>query len=413
MKKLLLLFFSFILLQTSCSDSFELEQTVEFKQENDLENNFSVGMNEAVIIASQALDRLNNSFVDSRNSSKSRTVKQVLTYPTSQSRVAETSLYIVNFEEGGFAIVSADERTTDVYALSNEGEFKLDNVNSAYFMNMITTCFNEEIDSISSQGTDVSIAAEQPAPEGPEIYAKIEYEGRECYWYSETTQTTPFNLLVTNWSQGEPYRHFCFTESGENAVAGCVPIAMAQIMAYHKRPNSFNNHTYYWDYLTQSSTISTTSYWADNVAYLVHDIGVDANVDYGTEETGANNSNAVLTFRNFGYSATLKEYVLNDIISALDDSEPVYISGVRIETTTNGDTEPKGHAWVLDGYYEETTEDRYYDVETLEIVYNSINRKYYLHCNWGWGNSNCYCLSKVFTVGTRCYDRDFSLIYVK
>lgn len=414
MKKFLLKFLSFMFVFVSCTDSYELEQVVELKQKQNIKSKFVVEIDEAIKIASQALKKLNGTLPESRTVSDYNTVKQILTYPSTQSRSAEANLYIINFEGGGFAIVPADDRATDVYALSNEGEFSLQNVNSAYFMNLAEICLKEEIDSVSSLDSGISIAAEQPVPgDGPEIYAKIEYNGRECYWYSETTQTVPFYLLATNWSQLEPYRHFCFTDSGENAVAGCVPIAMAQIMAYHQKPDAFNGHTYYWSYLAQNPTISTTSYWADNVAYLVHDIGVDVKAEYGVEETGAYDSDAVVTFRNFGYSAMLKEYLIGEIVSTLDNSNPIYISGLRTQTAANGTVEYKRHAWVLDGYYRETTVDRYYDVETLEMVYTNNTHNYYLHCNWGWGNGNCYCLSKVFTVGDRFYEHDLKLIYAE
>ncbi|MBR4922172.1 MAG: C10 family peptidase [Bacteroidaceae bacterium] len=414
MKRYLFMITTFMFLFISCTDSSELEQFIELEQKKEFKSNHFVEIDEAVEIASQALNKLNGTLSESRNVSNFNIVKQIQTYPISPSRSTETSLYIINFEGGGFAIVPTDNRATDVYALSNEGEFNLNNINSSYFMNLAEMCLKEEIDSVSSLESGISIAAEQPVPgDGPEIYAKVEYNGRECYWYSETTQTRPFYLLATNWHQYDPYRHFCFTNNGENAPAGCTPIAMAQIMAYHQKPASFNDHTYYWDQLTQNPNIYPSSYWADNVAYLVHDIGVDVNAQYGVEETGAYDSDAVATFHHFGYSAILKDYIISEIVSTLDDSDPIYISGGRTQTTTNGVVEYKGHTWVLDGYYRETTVDRYYDVETMEIVYNNNTHKYYLHCNWGWGNNNCYCLSKIFAVNNKLYEHNLKLIYAE
>lgn len=403
---------TYVLVQTSCTEAYEIEQLTKSQQKTSLSHNYIIGQEEAATIALEAINKLNGSLNTSRNTTKMKTVGQIATYPVEHSRSAKASLYIVNFEEGGFAIIPSDTRATDVYALSDDGRFDLNNENASYFMNMAENYLYEEIDSVSSLESGISIAAEQPNPEtGPEIYVKIEYNGRECYWYSETTQTTPFYLLSTNWHQGEPYRRFCFTEGGENAVAGCVPIAVAQIMAYHKRPDSFNGHVYNWNYLTQTSTISTTSYWADNVAYLVHDIGNDMGVDYGTDESSSNTFAANATFKNFGYSATKKNYVLNEIISFMDNSKPIYISGHGVYTKTDGSTKNVGHAWVLDGYYKETTVDTYYDVETLEVVYNSNTINYYLHCNWGWGASNCYCLSKIFTVNSYDFSDNLELIY--
>ena len=45
--------------------------------------------------------------------------------------------YVVNFNEGGYAVVPADERATDVYALSDEGSFDPDAHNGVrLFMDM-------------------------------------------------------------------------------------------------------------------------------------------------------------------------------------------------------------------------------------------------------------------------------------
>ena len=402
----------FLFIQTSCTDSSEIDKLVDSQQEKSLSDKYVIGQDEAVTIALDAIGKFDGSHGKGRSVSKSKTVNQVIAYSSEHSRSANISLYIVDFKEGGFAVIPADSRATDVYALSDDGEFDLSNENFSYFMKMAEDYLKEEIDSVSSTESGISIAAEEPNPDfGPEIYAKIEYNGRECYWYSESTQTTPFYLLSTNWNQGEPYRRFCFTDNGENAVAGCVPIAMAQIMAYHKKPESFNGHTYYWNYLTQSSYVPTTSYWADNVAYLVHDIGVNLDVNYGVEGSGATTSNAYLTFKNFGYSASLKNYALNEIISFMDNSRPIYISGTGGNTNTDGSTENVAHAWVLDGYYKVTTVNTYYDVETLDIVYNSNTVNHYLHCNWGWGTGNCYCLSKKFTVYSYDFNNNFNLIY--
>lgn len=394
----------------SCNDSYELENSVAIKQENEVSNKYMVGVDDAIAIASRALDMFNGQMSNSRNASISKSVKEVITYPVVQSRSSDASLYIVNFEEGGFAIVPTDSRATDVYVLSNEGEFNMENISSAYVLDLAEAYLQEEINNASLVEPVATITPVEPITPpggGPEMYVVVEIDGQKYYLNSIETQSTPFYLLATKWHQGDPYRHFCFTNGGQNAVAGCVPIAMAQIMAYHKKPESFNGHFYQWNDLTQTPTISESSWLVDNVGYLVHDIGEHVNVQYGVAASGAYDSDAVETFRAFGYTASLDgDYDVNEIISSLDDSNPVYISGRTAQINS--------HTWVLDGYYTKCTVDIYYDFETLEKVGEKTTYTHYLHCNWGYEYSeNCYCLSELFRVGTLTYDRDFDLIYAQ
>lgn len=396
----------------SCNDSYELGNSVAVKQENKVSNEYMIKVEDAVAVASNALDMFNGQAKNSRNAGASKSVKQVTTYPVLKSRSSDASLYIVNFEEGGFAIVPADSRATDVYALSNEGEFNLENENSAYFMELAEEYLQEEINNPSLSASVTPVDPITPPDSDPELFVIVEYEGKEYYWNTITTQTMPFYLLTTKWHQRDPYRHFCFTDEGENAVAGCVPIAMAQIMAYHKKPASFNNHYYQWNVLTQTPTISINSSLKDNVGYLVHDIGTNANVRYGKTSSSTNNLNALGTFRDFGYSASLENYNVSEITSFLDDSKPIYISGVSYKPDTNN-TESVGHAWVIDGYYVKTTVDEYYDIETLDLVYRNSDNDLYLHCNWGWSYGDCYCLSQIFMVDEYNFNRDHVLIYAQ
>lgn len=412
MKKILLMTLALVVFHTSCNNDFhEIEKAGNFKQEANPTNKYAIGIEAAVKIASQALNDLNDPLVKSRSNSNFQTVKQVITYPIQQSRSSDSNLYIVNFEGGGFAIVPTDNRATDVYAMSNDGEFNLENEGSIYFMELAEAYLNEEINNASSNESQISTTSLEPIPPpdgGPEMYVIVEFNGKEYYWNSITTQTTPFYLLETNWHQRNPYRHFCFTDEGEDAVAGCTPIAMAQIMAYHKRPESFNGHYYLWDFLTETSTISETSWLVDNVGYLVHDIGENAETAYGTTLSLTTDLNALNTFRNFGYTASLvNNYNFSEIRTSLDNSNPVYISG---KTAQSG---IYGHSWVLDGYYIKTTIDEYYDIETLEKELTNTTYTHYLHCNWGYTSGNGYCLSGIFTVGSSTYDRSFDLIYVQ
>lgn len=181
-------------------------------------------------------------------------------------------------------------------------------------------------------------------------------------------------------------------------------------MHIHKRRSfPYNGHVYLWDQLSQDSFIPTYSSVAENVAYLVHDIGNASSTQYGVRESQTFTHKVVDTFKEFGFStATLGTYNINLIIDALDIAHPIYIAGFRFDQETNT---KKGHAWVLDGYYRQTITKTYYPVNTTSICDKTTEVNHFFHCNWGWGYSNAYCLSKVFKVNDRNYDRDLSIIY--
>ena len=71
-------------------------------------------------------------------------------------------------------------------------------------------------------------------------------------------------MLNTRWGQHAPYNKFCFTSTGEQAVTGCLAIAVAQIAAYYQHPTSFNGHSYDWDAILSADTVSVSDVQASN-----------------------------------------------------------------------------------------------------------------------------------------------------
>lgn len=120
-------------------------------------------------------------------------------------------------------------------------------------------------------------------------------------------------LLQTRWHQKPPYNNRCpnkgcswpgFGNYNQNAVAGCVPLGMAQIMRYYAWPPSFEGQPYRWtDMLTayiwdpvdnrfeDPSGTPVTQAQIDAVADLVADAGSVLDIDYGCSGTGAHMCN--------------------------------------------------------------------------------------------------------------------------
>ena len=173
-------------------------------------------------------------------------------------------------------------------------------------------------------------------------------------------------LLTSAWGQGCYHNKACpFDLAGpcHHASAGCVAIAMAQIMYYHKLPlNGFGSITYSCPpYGTLSANFGQTTYqWdamADTlhesnaaVAKLVYHCGVSVKMQYGPSLSMASNADAIEAFQmTFSYpTATLSsrdsytdEEWCTLIMQNLDRQLPVYYTGI---------SNLGGHAFVCDGY---------------------------------------------------------------
>lgn len=207
-------------------------------------------------------------------------------------------------------------------------------------------------------------------------------------------------LGETAWGQHSPYNNLYFRNQAGNVesekhLVGCVPVAMSQVMRYHKHPQkgeglyayetksgdvlaqNFSNLTFNWSLMkdtyegNDTDSASTTS-----VAKLMAAAGLSVGADFGRFGTGANCDYIKMALINFfGYApscAYVKNYlsyttpgrksrkvitqspdcILGLTYRELDNSRPIIVSN-------------EGHAFVCDGYDGE-----------------------FLHFNLGW---NGYC----------------------
>jgi hypothetical protein len=194
-------------------------------------------------------------------------------------------------------------------------------------------------------------------------------------------------LITTKWGQGEYYNAMCPPDpdgSGGHTVAGCVAIAMAQIMKYHNWPvtgtgsHAYNHNTYG----VQSASFGLVPYnWANmpdtlndhnhSVATLIYHCGVSVEMDYGTGGSTAWHKHAKDAFNDYFMYDGAKRHLrssfsdskwANMIKDDLDKALPVGYRGLRNHTSG-------GHMWVIDGYQGSD----------------------HFHMNWGWhGNDDGY-----------------------
>ncbi len=286
--------------------------------------------------------------------------------------MSSPELAVFNGSNGGWVMVSADERTAgSVLAYSTEGSFQWasapDNVKSWVGE------YQLQIDSLDILGVEFVSA---DAPVVPGLGSPI---------------VSP--LIKTMWGQNSPYNKMCPMDSkGKRSVTGCLATALAQIMYYWHYDADYERGTHTnvfypectvdfsqseYDWSNMRDTYSKVSYSvqeADAVSKLMYDCGVAVDMSYSSGSSGAYNEavpQAISSF--FGYSSLMQcchrdSYSSSKWISMLtnelESKRPVLYSGHNKNS---------GHAFVCDGY---------------DIGYEAREARYYFHFNWGWDGRN-------------------------
>ncbi len=286
----------------------------------------------------------------------------------------EAVIYIFNFDNDGFAIVPADDRLYPVVGFSFDGLYNPATIpeNAKYV--------------ISEFGNQVIYVRENSSEATPEVISA---------WNdlrSDNTENLSFlfnnrdvdAMVLAMWNQDNPYNAFCPEDAsgpGGHAYAGCVATAMSMIMYHWRYPEQgTGSHSYYCSpYGTLTANFGETTYpylgmvnssdskLNEPIALLMYHCGVAVDMQYGPDGSGAYSNDVPSAIKNyFGYESNA-QYIQRGGWAAwkaylnqqMDWEQPVYYSGCD-----NGGC----HAFVVDGYQEQT-DDTYY------------------HFNFGWSSS--------------------------
>lgn len=188
-------------------------------------------------------------------------------------------------------------------------------------------------------------------------------------------------LIKTQWGQHYPFNLLCpetDNNNGENTykLAGCGPVAMAQVVNYHRYPSMSpdGKYEYDWSQMFHSLTSNVQKEGIVAVAKLISDCGVSSFTEYGDERSSTSLSYIMGAMKRlFGYSNYMSIYNRSDfetpkrdslyrqlIFSELKAGRPVLYRG----TNEKGE----GHLFIIDGC-----------------------KKGKVHVNMGWGgNDNGY-----------------------
>jgi len=286
--------------------------------------------------------------------------------------------YIFNAEQnGGYVIVSGDERTEAILAYSTEGNIDPEKMPSN--MRAWLKGYEAQIKAIPANAK----AAPTKVPTHPAVPP----------------------MVSTKWGQEAPYNLQCPEIDGQRCVTGCVATALAQIMYYHKWPVGYTTEipAYEFNSNTVEGLPSTSFNWSimkdsyysdetDNSAMAVSDLmrycGQAIKMKYATDESGAYSHDVPIALVDyFGYDEDAvcverSDFSINGwdniIYNEISAGRPVLYSGV------DGDF---GHAFVCDGY----------DGESM------------YHINWGWdGLDGYYLLHQIY-----CWPWDRIYIFTK
>ena len=275
------------------------------------------------------------------------------------------AFFVFNADDnGGFVIVSGDDRTTEILGYSKTGNFNIEQIpeNLKWWL-------DGYIRQIEALGTTLK----------PAVKSNTRF----------SAAIAP--LIKTKWNQYDPYNYMCPDGNGNDyndvgydpnnrCITGCVATAMAQVMYYWKWPESCSGvdgytsyygtslkalpaTTFKWDQMKTTYGKNETGAAAEAVAKLMRYCGQAVKMDYSVEFSSAYLQTSALA-GVFNYSKNLCELFRDGyttsrweslVYEELAKGRPVLYGGL-----TKND---EGHQFIVDGY----------DGNGL------------FHMNWGWG----------------------------
>lgn len=281
--------------------------------------------------------------------------KQMPQKAKAKSRTATTAspsdaYYVFNNDAGGFVIIAGDDAVTPVLGYTSTGSFDAENLPDG--LKDLLKSYERQIAALGDN-----------------------------YVANQTATRTAFTgeklLNTAKWNQGNPFNKY----TPNNYVTGCVATAGAIVMKHHGYPaKGTGSHSYTLNGKTISANFEHDYDWAsmpvkydgtndaafDGVARLMSDLGVAVEMQYDKDGSGAYIGDLVTALQKYyGYSK------LSHLMAIEDVGAEAWNSRLREEIDANrpvlyaaSDPSGSGHAFVIDGYKDES-----------------------FSVNWGWGGS--------------------------
>ncbi len=338
--------------------------------------------------------------------------------------VTDSLLYAVNFKDGqGYALLSADKRISDdIIAITTQGSVSKDDFSDDGLTlspgeddDLSEDKYYELVDSgvLAVNTTQINKECLRYAIHEARTFREDENPGSTTGGSSGTATTITRKwvtassvpmLMNTVWTQegvNNVFNKYCpmvGLRLNKKAPAGCVCIAMSQIIAYNEFPDELccngvdidyhsikEIYKYENDCFTQGLDDGTERS-QEMLSQFIINVGGWCNTKYhacfGYTWGFAWPWDGRDCLSTFGYKNVSLNWGYDEdtVIESLNNGCPVFMSAIAKLVS--------GHAWVIDGYIK-----RNYTSNTGVIS----NQQTLVHCNWGWGgNCNGYFTSGVF-----------------
>ena len=314
--------------------------------------------------------------------------------------LSDTLIYVVNYRNNGFAVISANPNVEPLLAFVESGHY--------------------------TANSDAVVAGFEDFMKKAKLYSligKSSSRAQHPHAHIDTLITSRGPYLSVKWGQDHYAGQYCLY-----GICGCGPLAAAQVLSFYRYPSSIE--------LTYSDADMTTQLldWDDIRHHrLYYEVSGQEDTTYCTASDSAHNAIGRLCRQLGELSATdyipiPPEYdtipgtIMFFLQSALQQlgmncsSINTYSSKCTKTSLTrnrliimagenNDENDVTGHIWVVDGFYDRniiiTDTIEYLQGLDLPPYYISVSQieEYYNHINWGWnGLFNGYFLDNVFMV---------------
>lgn len=348
--------------------------------------------------------------------------------PPTRSGSKELSIYELTLENpdntSGFAVVTDAATIDEVVAYVPEGAIADTVFNKSlalYFrdLSLLSEAINER----------VTTKADYWQPGWDEIFnvqirsrefvrwltdwerANRPMQGRSWTYYDPVDKMEIISAYVpTKWGQTNPYnnrvpvKYIDDNPKKDNVMVGCYPVAVGQVMAYHRYPASYN-----WSMLTMSPMVAPTPYKRrlgtylginldketaaqKEVSRLLYDIALAGETKHDPKRNAGSTYLAMVVtgLNRMGYSA-------NEIYMGAQGGSSLIIrdeiKNFRRPVLYAAQNDSVGHIWVIDAVL---TQERWGYISSWYFGGENDGKEgldryrvqgNLVHCNWGWHGS--------------------------
>lgn len=281
----------------------------------------------------------------------------------------DTLYYVFSGISGGFAFVSADDRTPALLAFNRNNLYDADNIPQP-----LKLLLKKYADEVAHLAANEKLKTVVPAAAGAGSSLKA----------SRLTGCSIAPLLGNmEWGQATPYNDKCPVSGDGHCPTGCKATAMAQVMNYYQYPAAVvteipayttsilnvtipavaKGTTFDWSNMLDSYLDTYTTEQAEAVANLMAVCGSVLNMTYNGNSSASDVDESVVMPKYFGYDADLALCIRRSVYTLTEWNEILYNELANGRPVIMGASSMGGgHAFICDG----------------------ISSDGLFHINWGW-----------------------------